>query len=165
MASFDFVALDVRGKERLGLLEADSESEARRLLEQRQWVPLQLVPASGTAQRALRPGRALRSKDLALFTRQLATLATVSPLEEALFTIGSQAGRPDVRRALLETHAQLVQGRRLSEAMESVPGAFPPLELAEIDALESRLAAGLARIALVAGPAEVQRSAAAGLIG
>ena len=30
---------------RLGLLEADSESEARRLLEQRQWVPLQLVPA------------------------------------------------------------------------------------------------------------------------
>ena len=136
MASFDFVALDVRGKERQGLLEAGSESEARRLLEQRQWVPLQLVPASGTAQRALRPGRALRSKDLALFTRQLATLATVSPLEEALFTIGSQAGRPDVRHALLETHAHLVQGRRLSEAMESVPGAFPPLYRAMVAAGE-----------------------------
>ena len=136
MASFDFVALDVRGKERQGLLEADSEGEARRLLEQRQWVPLQLVAASGNAQRALRPGRALRTKDLALFTRQLATLATVSPLEEALFTIGSQAGRPDVRRALLETHAHLVQGRRLSEAMESVPGAFPPLYRAMVAAGE-----------------------------
>jgi general secretion pathway protein F len=136
MASFDFVALDVRGKERQGLLEAENEGEARRLLEQRQWVPLQLVAASGTAQRALRPGRALRSKDLALFTRQLATLATVSPLEEALFTIGSQAGRPDVRHALLETHAHLVQGRRLSEAMESVPGAFPPLYRAMVAAGE-----------------------------
>jgi general secretion pathway protein F len=136
MASFDFVALDVRGRERLGLLEADSESEARRLLEQRQWVPLQLVPAARTAQRQRRPGRALRSKDLALLTRQLATLATVSPLEEALFTIGSQAGRPDVRHALLETHAQLVEGRRLSEAMESVPGAFPPLYRAMVAAGE-----------------------------
>lgn len=136
MASFDFVALDVRGRERLGLLEADSESEARRLLEQRQWVPLQLVPAARAAQRLRRPGRALRSKDLALLTRQLATLATVSPLEEALFTIGSQAGRPDVRHALLETHAQLVEGRRLSEAMESVPGAFPPLYRAMVAAGE-----------------------------
>lgn len=136
MASFDFVALDVRGRERLGLLEADSETEARRLLEQRQWVPLQLVPAARAAQRQRRPGRALRSKDLALLTRQLATLATVSPLEEALFTIGSQAGRPDVRHALLETHAQLVEGRRLSEAMESVPGAFPPLYRAMVAAGE-----------------------------
>jgi general secretion pathway protein F len=136
MASFDFVALDVRGRERLGLLEAASESEARRLLEQRQWVPLQLVPAARAAQRQRRPGRALRSKDLALLTRQLATLATVSPLEEALFTIGSQAGRPDVRHALLETHAQLVEGRRLSEAMESVPGAFPPLYRAMVAAGE-----------------------------
>ena len=136
MASFDFVALDVRGRERLGLLEADSESEARRLLEQRQWVPLQLVPVARAAQRQRRPGRALRSKDLALLTRQLATLATVSPLEEALFTIGSQAGRPDVRHALLETHAQLVEGRRLSEAMESVPGAFPPLYRAMVAAGE-----------------------------
>jgi len=136
MASFDFVALDVRGKERQGLLEADSEPEARRVLEQRQWVPLQLVPAARTAQRSLRPGRALRSKDLTLFTRQLATLATVSPLEEALFTIGSQAGRPDVRRALLETHAQLVEGHRLSEAMGRVPGAFPPLYRAMVAAGE-----------------------------
>lgn len=136
MASFDFVALDVRGNERQGLLEADSENDARRLLEQRHWVALQLVPTARNALRSRRPGRALRSQDLALFTRQLATLATVSPLEEALFTIGSQAGRADVRRALLETHAHLVEGHRLSEAMERVPGAFPPLYRAMVAAGE-----------------------------
>lgn len=136
MASFDFVALDVRGKERLGMLEAGSEDEARRIIEQRQWVALQLAPTSRTTQPSLRPGRGLRSKDLALFTRQLATLATVSPLEEALFTIGSQASRPDLRRALLDTHAHLVEGHRLSEAMDRVPGAFPPLYRAMVAAGE-----------------------------
>ncbi len=136
MASFDFVALDVRGRERQGQLDAGTEPEARRLLEQRLWVPLRLAPSPRQGAGSRRLSRGIGSKDLALFTRQLATLATVAPLEEALFTIGSQAGKPSVRRALLETHVHLVEGHRLSEAMARVDGAFPPLYRALVAAGE-----------------------------
>ena len=68
-------------------------------------------------------------KQVTLFTRQLATLITVSPLEEALRTISRQAEREEVRRVLGNVHAGVVEGLRLSDAMaregDELPAALP----------------------------------------
>ena len=134
MAAFDYLAIDVDGRERQGLLEAADESDARSRLARKQWVPLRLAPAvvSPRRQRPLR----LRTKSLALATRQLATLVGVTPLEEALRTMASQSEDKRLREALSRTHAGLVEGHRLSDAMGRVPGAFPPLYRAMVAAGE-----------------------------
>lgn len=135
MARFDFLALDPDGRERQGLLEAASESDARERLERKRWLPVHVaaVPSSRPQGRP----RALGAKPLAMVTRQLATLASVTPLEQALHTLASQAEKPRVREVLLRTHAGLVEGLRLSEAMARVEGAYPPLYRAMVAAGES----------------------------
>ena len=134
MAAFDYLAIEVDGRERQGLLEAADESDARSRLARKQWVPLRLAPATA-APRSQRPLR-LRTKSLALATRQLATLVGVTPLEEALRTMASQSEDKRLREALSRTHAGLVEGHRLSDAMGRVPGAFPPLYRAMVAAGE-----------------------------
>jgi general secretion pathway protein F len=79
----------------------------------------------------------LGGKQLTLFTRQLATLITVSPLEESLRTIGRQAEKEQVRDVLLAVHAGVLEGRRLSEAMTREAASFPPLYRAMVAAGES----------------------------
>tara|TARA_R110002124_G_scaffold55108_8_gene156095 strand:+ start:13268 stop:14479 length:1212 start_codon:yes stop_codon:yes gene_type:complete len=162
MAAFDYVAADPSGRIVSGVLTAADEAAARGLLDRRRLMPLEITPARGAAQRpelALRPGR-LSAKALALTTRQLATLVSVAPIEEALRTIALQADSPRVRAILNAVHAGIMEGQRLSEAMSRQGPAFPPLYCAMVSAGETsgalapileRLADGLERDEQVRG--------------
>lgn len=135
MSVFEYSALDGRGRTRTGTVAAASAREARALLEQRQLVPVRLEPARQAAARAA--GGRFTARDLALLTRQLATLAASAPLEEALRTIGSQSDHRGVRRVVMATHAQVLEGYRLADAMAQQGNAFPPLYRAMVAAGES----------------------------
>jgi general secretion pathway protein F len=82
-------------------------------------------------------GTRIGGNALALITRQLATLARVVPLDEALRTVALQIERPAARRVLLAAHANLTEGFRLSDAMARQGRAFPPLYRAMIAAGEN----------------------------
>ena len=105
MSAWEYEALDDRGRPRNGTLAAASEREAREHLVRRRLWPLRLSPTT-TPAAGLR-GR-FGARELALATRQLATLAAVAPMEEALRTIGTQSERPGTRRVLLSTQAAVV---------------------------------------------------------
>lgn len=164
MAAFDYVAVDAGGRTVTGALTADDEGAARALLGRRRLMPLEIAPARGSTGKADQ-GRAakgvrLGGKTLALTTRQLATLVSVAPIEEALRTIALQADRPAVRRVLDGVHAGVLEGRRLSDAMALQGSAFPPLYRAMVSAGETsgalepillRLADGLERDQQVRG--------------
>ena len=100
-------------------------------------MPLTLAGATGAASAAHLPGGRFGGRDLALVTRQLATLVEVSPLEEALRTLAGQSDRAAVRRVLGRVHAGVVEGQRLSQAMAAAPRAFPPLYRAMVAVGES----------------------------
>ncbi|KAB8169627.1 type II secretion system protein GspF [Lysobacter maris] len=140
MATFDYAALDLRGRTRTGTVSAASAGEARERLEKRRLLPVKLAPAT-TASGKVSDRRSLLDrftrKDVTLVTRQLATLITAAPLEEALRTIGGQAEKPAVRRTLMATHALVLEGFRLSDAMARQGDAFPPLYRAMVAAGES----------------------------
>ena len=110
MPAFDYSALDLRGHTRAGTVDAATPRDARALLEKRQLVPVTVEPA--TQQHTAGRGGRFGPKDLALLTRQLSTLVASAPLEEALRTIGSQSDRRGVRRVVMATHAQVLEGRR-----------------------------------------------------
>lgn len=162
MASFDYVAVDAGGRTVFGALTAADEVSARALLGKRRLMPLEVLPARTGVVRAAPSARGakLDARTLALTTRQLATLVSVSPLEEALRTIALQADRPAVRRVLEGVHAGVMEGRRLSDAMGLQGQAFPPLYRAMVSAGEQsgalqpileRLADGLERDQQVQG--------------
>ena len=162
MAAFDYVALDAGGRTVSGAIAAADEARARGLLEKRRLVPLELRPArvaSPAAPTGATKGK-LSGRVLALTTRQLATLISVAPVEEALRTLALQADRPKARRVLEGVHAGVMEGRRLSDAMARQGAAFPPLYRAMVAAGESsgslqpileRLADGLERDQQVRG--------------
>lgn len=163
MASFDYVAVDAGGRTVSGAVTAVDETAARAALGKRQLMLLEILPARAGAARTAAPsakGAKLDARTLALTTRQLATLVSVSPLEEALRTIALQADRPAVRRVLEGVHAGVLEGRRLSDAMGLQGQAFPPLYRAMVSAGEQsgalqpileRLADGLERDQQVRG--------------
>jgi len=165
MAAYDYVAVDAAGRTVSGAVTAADETAARGLLSRRKLMPLELTPAriAGGAERAAHKtakGGRLNSKTLALTTRQLATLVSVAPVEEALRTLALQADRPNVRRVLEGVHAGVMEGRRLSDAMGVQGQAFPPLYRAMVSAGEQsgalqpileRLADGLERDQQVRG--------------
>ena len=165
MAAFDYVAVDAGGRTVSGTLTADDAAAARALLARRKLAPLEITASRGAAPaRAAAPVRKgagkLDSRTLALVTRQLATLVTVSPVEEALRAIALQADRPAVRAVLEGVHGGVMEGRRLSDAMALQGSAFPPLYRAMVSAGETsgalapileRLADGLERDQVVRG--------------
>ncbi|PZO01472.1 MAG: type II secretion system protein GspF [Alphaproteobacteria bacterium] len=163
MAAFDYVAVDAAGRTVSGALTAADEGAARQVLDRRRLMPLEITPTRRTVHKAdgkAKAGGRLNAKTLALTTRQLATLVSVAPIEEAVRTIALQADRPAVRAVLEGVHAGVLAGHRLSEAMGRQGKAFPPLYRAMVSAGESsgalepileRLADGLERDQVVRG--------------
>lgn len=142
MPDFSYAAIDTAGRERRGrLVAADRDAAHAKLLGQKLF-PVRIddahsAEATPLLQRSISLRRRLSAKQLTLFTRQVATLSQVAPLEEALRTIVRQSEQEHVRRVLNGVHAGVVEGRRLSEAMAIEATSFPPLYRAMVSAGES----------------------------
>lgn len=165
MPDFDYLALDTAGRERRGSVRAATPDDARATLSTRRLYVVRMEASTGASappllSRGVMFRKRLSAKQLTLFTRQLATLVQVSPLEEALRTIARQSEQEQVQRILLSVHGGVLEGRRLSEAMARELASFPPLYRAMVSAGESsgtlphileRLANLLERQAVVRG--------------
>ena len=143
-AQFAYLAVDAKGREKRGTIRADNAAEARAALEKRRLLPVRVGQASEAANDAAKPGeirlrraQSFNAKARVLFTRQLATLIKVSPLEEALRTIARQSEKPEHRAIVTRVADKVVEGRRLADALGSEPKSFDPLYRAMIAAGES----------------------------
>ena len=141
MSDFDYLALDTAGREKRGSVRAASIEDARAVLGARKLYVVRMEATTGGSaapllSRGMFGRKKLSGKQLTLFTRQLATLVQVSPLEEALRTIGRQSEQEQVQRILLSVHASVLEGRRLSEALTREAPSFPPLYRAMVAAGE-----------------------------
>ena len=139
MADFHYSAIDAAGRTRQGRIAADSNEAARSELLRRKLFATRIDTAEARAAPAAagRWQRKLNVKQLTLFTRQVATLVQVAPLEETLRTIVRQSEQPHVQQILGRVHAGVVEGRPLSAAMALAPESFPPLYRAMVSAGES----------------------------
>ena len=140
MPEFAYHAIDPDGRERRGRISAASDDVAREQLVSKKLYIVTVTPAearaSAFANLPFKRQARLSRKQLTLFTRQLSSLAQVSPLEEALRTISRQSEQPHVRQILTDVHAGVVEGQRLSEAMRRESNSFPALYRAMIAAGE-----------------------------
>jgi general secretion pathway protein F len=142
VAAFQYTALNSRGKEQKGVLEADNIRHVRQLLRDRGLVPLSVtstVEAKGTGSvwsDLFRPS--LGVKALSLVTRQLATLiAAAIPVEEALLAVSQQSEVQRVKSMLLAVRSRVLEGYSLANSLSDYPKAFPSLYTATVAAGEA----------------------------
>lgn len=140
MTQFDYVALDVAGREKRGRVSADGVEDARERLIAKKLYVVSVGEgaersAAGAPLLSFGPGR-LNAKQLTLFTRQLATLIRVSPLEESLRTIARQTESQRARSVIDTVHGGVLEGRSLAEAMQREARSFPQLYRAMVSAGE-----------------------------
>jgi general secretion pathway protein F len=159
LAAYDYVALDAAGREQRGVLEGDSPRQIRQLLRERQLLPISVEALRETPQnrdgeswlqRLPRRGARIGSAEVALLTRQLATLVRAAlPLEESLLAVSQQSEKPAVQRVVAAVRARVVEGEPLAHALGGFPRVFPEIYRATVAAGEQsgRLDTVLERLA------------------
>lgn len=126
MSRWRYQALQADGRSQSGVLQADSERGARQQLRERGLAPLAIEPVQQKGSGRLF-GR-IRHAELALLTRELATLVQAAvPVEQALSVVASQGRRELVRSRLLEVREGVIQGHSLATALGRWPQDFPPM--------------------------------------
>ncbi len=140
MPSFEYEALDIGGRSRRGVVNAESARLARGELRR-----LNLTPVSISAPRekaragagAKAPSK-IGSGELVNLTRQLAVLiGATTPLEEALNAVALQTEKPGSRKRLLAVRERVLEGWRFADALGEDRKSFPDLYRAVVAAGEA----------------------------
>lgn len=129
MPAYEYTALDADGRERRGLLEGDTPRHVRQLLREQNLMPVdveEVVATEEKRRRAFHFRRGIPAADLALLTRQLATLVQSGlPLEEALLAVSQQNEKPRVQSIVAGVRSRVLEGRtRFAPGPRRVPAGL-----------------------------------------
>jgi general secretion pathway protein F len=140
LGAFEYTALDAGGHERKGILEGDTPRHIRQLLREQQLLPVTIAEVAqreAKRQRSFSLMRRVSPADLALFTRQLATLVRAGlPLEESLLAVSQQTEKPRVQSIVLGVRARVMEGHTLADGFTEFPRVFPEIYRATVAAGE-----------------------------
>ena len=151
MPAFAYQALDTSGKTLRGVLQGDTARAVRASLRERGLNPLAVDEVrDGRRSASLFGRRGLSGSQLALLTRQLATLIGADlPIDEALGALAEQDDNDRQRALTVALRARVMEGASLAQAMSAFPDSFPEIFRATVAAGEQsgHLARVLAKLA------------------
>jgi len=133
MPAFEYKALDNRGKQQKGVMEADTARHARSQLRELRLMPLEIVPVIEKENKANSRGkrvfqRGISVAELALITRQIATLVAAGlPIEEALKAVGQQCEKDRLASMIMAVRSRVVEGYSLADSMAEFSYIFDDL--------------------------------------
>ncbi len=141
MASFAYQALDAKGRNKEGMIEADSPRQARQALRDQGLTPVALTESVEQArQQTLKRSwfsPRISTAELALLTRQLATLvAAALPIEEALKAVAQQTEKARLSTLIAAVRTKVLEGHSLADGMSAFPSVFDQLYRAMVAAGE-----------------------------
>lgn len=143
MTAFQYTALTQNGKRVKGVAEGDSARAVRAQLREKQLMPIVLKEVRDTQKTTKKTAgfqlgvRKVAAADLALITRQMATLLQAGlPIDELLTAVSEQTEKPAIQRVLLGVRAKVLEGYGLADAMSDFPNAFPALYRTTVSAGE-----------------------------
>lgn len=125
--------LERNGRKTKGMIEADSARHARQLLRGKELIPVHIearmnTSSGGMLQRRRHAHRRVAAADLALFTRQLATLVQAAmPLETCLQAVSEQSEKLHVKSLGMALRSRIQEGYTLSDSLREHPRVFDSL--------------------------------------
>ncbi len=136
MGDFRYIAKTDAGKTVSGVLGADTEAAALRILDERGLFPVSLADGSRGGN-PNRPRKGVRTRDVGLMYGQLADLiGSGVPLLRALDSLIKSTVNKRLTEILREVRAAVADGKSLTDSLREYPEVFPRLHTAMIQAGE-----------------------------
>lgn len=139
MPGFTYMAVDKRGKEKRGSIEADNKEKVVDILKNDG-----LIPVSVKEQGALNKeidfsiGKKVKPRDLSVFCRQFVSITQAGvPMKEALQMLSEQTENKWLKRAISEVLLSVEKGNTLADSMRGQSDIFPPILINMVEAGEN----------------------------
>jgi len=124
---FEYIAKDSQGRVLKGIVEAETEREARRIIRRQRLYIVSLKKESNFL-KALTYNKKVTLPELVVFTTQFASLLRSGIiLTEALTTLAQQTDNPYFKEVIRDVRINIDAGESLSEALSKYPKVFPPI--------------------------------------
>lgn len=132
MPVYEYRALDVRGKNLKGIIDAESVFAARQRLRETNIFPVDLKETSVEEKNKVPTGRSISDlfnrvglQEVSVTTRQLATLLGASlPLIPSLTALISQTTNPKLKKTLAQIKEDVNEGNSFAWSISHYPGIF-----------------------------------------
>ena len=138
MATYVFKAMDLAGVQAKGEVEAESKQAVAEQLKERGLVVVDIAAKYRSKELNLELFSRVNAKDLAVASRQLATMVTSGmSIMRALQVLETQTGSKMLKEAVAGVRHDVEAGLLLSDAMARHPRVFGPLYVAMVRAGET----------------------------
>ncbi|HOG09909.1 MAG TPA: type II secretion system inner membrane protein GspF [Smithella sp.] len=144
MSVFEYIALDEKGRQLKGFIDASGVSAARQKLREENIFPVEINQTETKKESALAGALKINlwervsANQVAVFTRQLSTLLGAGmPLVPSLSILMQQEKNPLLKKSLAQIREQVNEGKSLTEAMAEFPRIFPSFYLNMVRAGEA----------------------------
>jgi type IV pilus assembly protein PilC len=138
--TFEYKVRDRAGGVQTGQMEAASSAAVAKTLRDKGFVPLKIAERRmGTLDRELRlPGmrKKVKSKEVSVFSRQLATMVNSGLTLVRALTVQEQAQNPSFAQVIGDVRSRVEQGSSLSASLANHPKVFGNLYTAMVQAGE-----------------------------
>lgn len=139
MASFAYIAIDKRGKERKGSVEADTKEKALAAVKAEGLTPLSVTPQNFLTKDinfSFSKGASVR--DMSLFCRQFTSILRAGvTIIDALGMLADQTENKGLSKAIRDVQIDIQKGETLGDSMRKIPEYFPSMLVNLVDAGEA----------------------------
>ncbi|MFA7171760.1 MAG: type II secretion system F family protein, partial [Candidatus Paceibacterota bacterium] len=145
MPVYEYTALNVKGKNISGIIDAESAMAARQKLRASNFFPVSIQETFETTSKKepkrlsiFRPSSRIKAAEISMMTSQLAILTGAGfPLVSALDTLIPQTKSPSFKKLLAGIKNSIVEGNSFANALEIYPGTFSSLYINMVRAGET----------------------------
>ena len=139
MPGYTYVAVDEKGKEKRGRMDAENRDEVSQQLKKDGLFPVE-IKEQGALNKDIdfSIGKKVKPRDLSVFCRQFVSITQAGvPMKEALQMMTEQTENKWLKKATADVLVNVEKGNTLADSMASIPDIFPPMLVNMVAAGES----------------------------
>ena len=139
MPGYSYVAVDSRGKEKRGRMDAENREEVVRQLKNDGLIPVS-IREQGVLNKEIdfSIGKKVKPRDLSVFCRQFVSITQAGvPMKEALQMLTEQTENKYLKQAVADVLVNVEKGNTLADSMAAEKDIFPDIMVHMVEAGES----------------------------
>lgn len=139
MTDYTYLAIDGRGKEKKGTIQAESKKEAALMIKKKELTLIQLDEATIlTKDIELSFGGKVKTRDLSVFCRQFISMINAGvTIIAALDMLSVATENKTMAKTIVKVRANIQKGETLSESLAKFPKIFPSIMVSMVAAGEA----------------------------